>query len=518
MSFNNKGPAKRPNLPFQSFPVRGTNPLSDPFNVAAELSANIGSDPKLDPTAKPAPIRGLRPEPQPVSKKKTPTAADIRRMSAAAQPDLQAAQKPKSDEDARNAAANLLEGRKKDSALPVTATAPSLFPALNLQKRAEPLIPGVTFSKTVTRAHKKLFSDSLTRRKAGWMDLLKSPPNRFVKVFDLKSPVEPALTVLSAAADKSNKKKVTFVAHWLQGETHEGTFAAVLEGIEPVSLYHQDTPPPPEAQQILLSFQNSTPPETIVRFLDAQKLRLIDESHTKPVVYRVAVVGKDKASDKAQKISSSKIVLYATPKTLSAPNQIEVVLKKSWSGKTLPTDKGLQVLGIKTNYYTSVTLGAKKLDAVKTTLRLQKNRDVFYAVAAKFDPPGQLVVALRNSTPEDAISGLLKRHGLVVTEAIDLAAFRVAQAAGPKISVAKLAARLSAEKTVMSVTRVGRVKDAKIAAEAKKVVSSLKSARDSSSEDLAQASGIYTSTYDSLARAGATSKQLKRFSALCGEK
>ncbi|MDD5629922.1 MAG: hypothetical protein PHU21_12710, partial [Elusimicrobia bacterium] len=346
-------------------------------------------------------------------------------FSQAAAPIITTAQDAKSgSETSKDAAARLLEpslpAPADDAAVPASVPA-GPAKAAPVKLRGAPLLKNVAFAPEVTAAQQALFTETLTRRKAGWTRGLAAVGVK------LDGPSAPKFTV-RAAKELAKGAKVEFTVDWKQSETKLGAFKAVVtvKNAAP-ELRRLSAPEPAKELQIRVRFKKSVLADVgginveakvtdadIEAYLESRGLRLLMKGWDG--YYTVSVTGNAQADAVAREISGAGIVLYATPVTFSVPeaNQVQIVFKKStvrnFGGLnaevavdeteigSLLREKGLRVLAIdRDGLY---TVGAEGLSAASMAGLLQGESGVFYAKPVKFDPPAasQLIISLRKTT------------------------------------------------------------------------------------------------------------------------
>jgi len=440
-------------------------------------------------------------------------ATRLKDFSAAIAPELKAIrQTAASAESARSAADDIFSEHRGGGSVSAAA-APALRPS-GLSKpaaagRYAPAVSRVKFSENVLAEHQALFWESLKRRKAGWSRELARMSVR------LDGPVAPELTVRSAEALKgASAGKVAFTVDWKQGETHMGSFRAIIPAAKlSPDLRRLADPPAPEEKQLTLRFKKNA--AEIEKFLDDHGLRLLSKGYDG--VYRVAVTGKETAASTARALSGDGIVLYAAPVQLSMPEerQLRVVFidakGESSASETrigdLLREAGLTVL--ETDRDGVWRLGLEQGSAEATAAKLEASGIVLYATPMTTDIPEnrQAIVRLQASV-EDDVAVLLRRHGLRVLEAYGDGVYKVGAPAG--ITGEALAKKLTSEAHVKSAIPVGSVEDEDVRSAAQGAISH--KGRPWSSSEYGM---VYGMGYSDLLLRGATAAQLKLFSDLC---
>ncbi|MBI5209620.1 MAG: hypothetical protein HY927_06550 [Elusimicrobia bacterium] len=389
-------------------------------------------------------------------------------------------------------------------------------------RRSAPIVADVAFTEQVTPEQRRLFADTLGRRKAGWTRGMAQAGLK------LDAPIPPAFKVVGVREVKAGGAiaKLAFSVEWNQGETRVGAFRVTVR-LKDLNLEFSRLPvPEPPAEKVLkVSFKKSVTPEDAARFLEGRRLRVLRKDWDG--TYWAAVTGGDEARAVAKEVSGVGIVLYASAKAVEIPEErrLTVVFKKSAAGDDdvagVLRRHGLTVLEAKGGTY---VVGVEEGGAAAEAARgLSSERAVFYAVAAKDDRPEgrQLIVRVRETVvmdakvetavTEDDVAGLLRRHSLEVMEDLGSGMFRVALSDGRTTNRAAAEA-LARSALVESAVAVGAAADKDVEGAATGVASYKGRPWSSTEYNL-----VYHQAYMGLVARGATRAQLELFGRLCDE-
>ena len=473
------------------------------LSLIPTLAAPALSAPLVAPGLAAAPIAAPAPQATPSMK--------VSAVSEAVAPAIQALQAPGLKGEGSAAAAESMMApvvgkAAQGSDAPVAAPEQTAPQAAGVKLRGAPVLTKVSYAPEVSAQHQQILTESLTRRKAGW---IRGLATMGVK---LEGPVAPAVTV-KAAKDVAKGTKVEYTMEWNQGETRVGSFKAyiTLKNANP-ELRRGVAPEPAKEQQIRVRFKKDAPAADIEAFLESQGLRLLSKGWGNGY-YRVSVTGGDGADAKASGLSRSGLVLYATPETFAVPQarQVQLVFNKDAGEDQIAAAlaaHGLRVLSL--DYYGNYTVGAEDLDAAAAARSLQAGAGVHYARPVVFDPPAssQLIISLQDGGD---IAPLLGRYGLMVVKVLNNGAYKVARVSDAK-PAKDILEDVSKETTVKAAIVLGGVTDEQIQSAARGTASY--KGRPWSSTEYNMNYGM---TYWYLEERGATSEQLKEFERLCDE-
>lgn len=511
--------------------------LPTPAIAPAVAPVVAAAAPNLSPALTPAP-EGTGPG---------AAASKLIAISQSVAPELKAIAEPSLQGEGSQAAGERVMSAVLDQqvqALPGVELAPAEDGALSAAsgsapsakgRKTSPLLKKVSYSSEIPAESRSLFQETLSRRKASWIRQLGAVGVKLI------GPVEPVLSVRSSK-DLLKGEKVEFIVDWTQGETHIGSFKAVVTRKNlNAELRRLPAPEPPKEKQIRVRFKKTTvinvggirmesqvSDDYIASYLEKKGLRLLSKGWEGD--YLVSVTGADKADAVSREISGTGIVLYATPAAFTAPEseQVQVMFKKTSVSEDeiggLLAEQGLAVL--KLDRDGTYTVGAEGISPLAVARALSQQPGVLYAKPAKFDPSdaSQLIIKLResyivstggldieNAVSEDDLSALLRRHGLMPVKILNNGAYKVSRISD-ETPGKDLVAAVSQEPIVKEALALGGVTDEAIKSAASGVASYKGRPWSSTEYNMA-----YGTTYWNLEERGATAGQLKLFEMLCDE-
>lgn len=423
-------------------------------------------------------------------------------ISQAIAPDLARASDARQSGEASSGSAErvmaaLLGPTRKPTAA-VNAATPAAAPG-----RKAPLVSDVVFAPSVTPEQQARFTESLTRRKAGWSRGLAQVGIK------LAGPVAPQLSVreVKEVLRGGVLTETVYTVDWSQGRTHLGSFRAAVAAKDPApKIRSLGAPAAAPEQRLRIRFRAEVTPAEIEAFLEEHQLRSLGRSYKNEVA--AAVTGEDKADEVSRALSARGIVLYATDDAFKPADarQLTVRFKRGADDAEIQQvlrDNGLRVLSI--GYDGEYVLGVEEGSGGAAAARLSATGPVFWASPKISEASESAMAVLRfKDASEDEMAAVLR--GLTVVRAYGERSFRVAAA----VSARELAESLASEGAVLSAVAVGAVSDEQVRGYARGTASHKGRPWSSTEYNMSYAMG-----YDALEAAGATEAQLALYRELC---
>lgn len=413
--------------------------------------------------------------------------------------------------------------------------------------RSQPVVSQVSYAEGVSARQRKLFDQTLRRRRTGWDRGL---AKMGVKLQGSAAPV----LIVKSAEDHAPKmaaavSEVRYIVEWFQTPTRLGAFKVAIRLRDMRTVFSRwSTPPAAEDKQIRIRLRRTViakdfPVEIevtqamIEEFFEARGLRVLGKQGE--ATWLVAVTGGARADVVARELSGQGLVLFATPVKGDIPesSQLRAVFKQKTissarvetavdDGAIAETLREAGLLVLENAPHEPWKLGAYDgVPAAAAAAKLAASGIVLYAVPLRFEAAEdrQVVVEftakvladlggmqIEASVSEDDIARVLTAGGLTVVGDYGSRSYRLQAPAGT--SGRDALATLLASKLVKKGVVVGELSDGLIRGAAQGAAG-MKGRPWSSTEYNAN----LASTRANLELGGATQSQLELFDRLADD-